>query len=227
MAILLIDCYLDPKGGAANFLPYLPKDTIVWHVSQGDVCPRLLQLDEISGVVITGSAACVHDDEEWIVQLFNSLKQLVSHNIPCFGICFGHQALAKISGARVGQMSLPEVGWKLIKQTNKNLLWSGVDSEIQVFLSHRDAVLDAGELLSVFASSPECGVQAFQHKNKPIWGIQFHPEMPIRECEDLLEYRRRLHPELELDWEKERAALCENTALADQLFQNFLRYVSL
>ena len=50
MSILLIDCYLDPKGGEECF-PYLPSDTSVWHVSQGDPNPPS---EDISGVVITG-----------------------------------------------------------------------------------------------------------------------------------------------------------------------------
>ena len=223
MSILLIDCYLDPKGGAKNFLPYLPVDTSVWHVSQHCLKP---QLRGISGVVITGSAACVHDNKEWVFSLLSALKDFVEQDIPCFGICFGHQALAKIAGAKVGVLSLPEVGWKTVKQTKQNLLWSQVPQDMGVFLSHRDAILDPGETLDVLASSDECSVQAFQYKEKPVWGVQFHPEMIVEECMYLLEYRRELHPELNLDLEKEKALLKSNSILATTLFRNFLNFVS-
>lgn len=226
MPILLVDCYLDPKGGAVNFLPYLPKDTVVWHVSQGYPRPKLNTSEEISGVVITGSAACVHDQETWVFRLLSFLEDFVSRGIPCFGICFGHQALAKISGAQVGILSSPEVGWKKVKQSKQNLLWSGINSEIEVFLSHRDAVLDAGQDLEVIASSEECGVQAFQHKIHPVWGIQFHPEMPVEECKELLEYRKNVHPELKINWAQEYRLIRSNSKLAAQFFQNFLVFVS-
>lgn len=226
MSILLIDCYLDPKGGAGSFLPYLPRNTFVWHVSQGEPHPDIHRITDISGVVITGSAACVHDQDEWVTRLLVNMEGFVAHDIPCFGVCFGHQALAKIAGAQVGILSPPEVGWKRVKQSKQNLLWSNISPEIDVFLSHRDAVLEAGETLDVLAFSEECGVQAFQYKKKPVWGIQFHPEMPVEECAELLEYRRNLHPELELDWEREHALLRSNSMLAKQFFQNFLAFVS-
>ena len=123
-------------------------------------------------------------------------------------------------------MSSPEVGWKVVKQTKQNMLWDSVPQSIGVFLSHRDAVLDPTETLDVLASSKECGVQAFQYKDKPVWGIQFHPEMIVEECIYLLEYRRALHPELNIDVEKEKSLLKSNEVLAATLFRNFLDFVS-
>ncbi len=223
MSILLIDCYLDPKGGAKNFLPYLPSETSVWHVSQGHPNPYT---ENISGVVITGSAACVHDEEQWIFRLLESLERYIDQNTPCFGVCFGHQALAKIAGAEVGVLSPPEVGWKVVKQLQQNALWQNIPQDMGVFLSHRDAVLGCGETLNVLACSDECEVQAFQYRDKPVWGIQFHPEMIVEECVYLLEYRKALHPELNLDLEREKSLLKSNEKLASNLFRNFLSFVS-
>jgi len=56
MSILLIDCYLDKACGAGSFLPYLPSDTVVWHVSQDHSIPVI---PNFLGVVITGAQQLV------------------------------------------------------------------------------------------------------------------------------------------------------------------------
>ena len=219
MSILLVDCYLDKAGGAGSFLPYLPSETVVWHVSQGEAMPVI---SNISGVVITGSAACVHDSDLWIETLFRFLSKMIVQEIPCFGICFGHQALAKVCGAEIGFLSIPEVGWKTVSCVEESPLWIGVSAEFKVFLSHRDVVLSLGNSLVCLASSAECGVQAFHHKEQLVWGIQFHPEMLVAECLKLMEWRRKKHSDLVLDWAKEQGSIRSNAPLAQKFFDNFL-----
>jgi len=45
--------------------------------------------------VITGSKASVYDDEQWINDFVVYVKQLHGQNRKLFGICFGHQIIAK------------------------------------------------------------------------------------------------------------------------------------
>jgi GMP synthase-like glutamine amidotransferase len=51
--------------------------------------------------------------------------------------------------------------------------------EFYVFSSHFDEVYNLGSEFKILAESEKCRVQAFQFKDKPIWGIQAHPEMNI------------------------------------------------
>lgn len=128
-------------------------------------------------------------------------------------------------GAEVGFLSIPEVGWKTVSRIEQSPLWAGILAEVDVFLSHRDAVLSVGDSLLCLASSAECWVQAFQHKERPVWGIQFHSEMPVEECARLLVYRRERHPELVLDWGNEHEKLRFNVPLAQKFFDNFLDFI--
>ena len=219
MAILLIDCYVDEAGGSPNFLPYLPTDTMIWKAVHE---PLQVSVDDLEALVITGSAACVGDGDAWIEQLLSFLRKAIDRDVPCFGVCFGHQVLAHLCGADVGKMPTAEVGWKTIEILRDSELLSGISSRFGCFLSHEDGVLSQGTEIEVLAKTPDCAVQAFQHKHRPIFGIQFHPEMPLAETEALLLYRAEKHPELSLNIASEQKLLRSNQALAQKIFHNFL-----
>ena len=220
MPVLLIDCYLDPSGGHPNFLKYLPEDTVVWQAAHQD-CP--VPSSDVSGVVITGSAACVGDAFPWLRELSRFVRLLIDHRKPCLGVCFGHQLLAHICGGRVEKMAFPEVGWKSVRVVQSSMLWNGVEASFECFLSHEDAVQDLGSKLRLLASSDDCVIQAFEHCERPVWGIQFHPEMPMSECLQLLNLRAEKHPQLSLDLETEQRLLRSNEQLAAQIFHNFIK----
>jgi GMP synthase (glutamine-hydrolysing) len=223
MSVLLIDCYVDIPGGAGNFLPLLPPDTMVWKAVHEKVPSSF---DNVSGIVITGSAACIGDGDSWLQELSDFLTQSMHQQIPCFGVCFGHQILAHISGSLVGKMSQPEVGWKTIQVQEEASLFAGVSGTFGCFLSHEDGVLFAGDEIDVLASSDECAVQAFRHKSYPVYGIQFHPEMPLEESRALLRYRAEKHPQLNIDVLKEEKLLIDNADVAKTIFGNFLSMLS-
>ena len=223
MPILLIDCYLDATGGYPNFLRYLPKDTNVWQAAHQR---RPVELDSITAIVITGSAACVGDDLVWLEELSSFLRMAIGARVPCFGVCFGHQLLAHLCGGRVQKMTNPEVGWKKVTVVQSSALWNGLEESFESFLSHEDEVADLGDDLVLLASSEGCAIQAFEHKKRPIWAIQFHPEMPIPECVYLLNLRAEKHPQLSIDVESEEGRIQSNETVAAQIFRNFIDSVS-
>ncbi len=59
-------------------------------------------LENIKGIIITGSNSMVSDYEPWSVKISQWLKLVVETNIPVLGICYGHQLLADILGGKVG-----------------------------------------------------------------------------------------------------------------------------
>jgi GMP synthase-like glutamine amidotransferase len=105
----------------------------------------------------------------------------VSKGIAILGSCFGHQLVAlAISGAKVVRRAKkPEIGWVEIKIKNSNDIFKGMDNKIFAFNSHFDEVFDLPKEYRVLAFSSNCSVQAFQYLDKPVWGIQFHPEIDI------------------------------------------------
>ena len=67
-----------------------------------------------------------------------------------------------------------QVGMTQITTTKSNLLFGGV---FQAYSLHSYTALSGSENFEVIAKSKEC-TQAIKHKQKPIYGLLFHPRSP-------------------------------------------------
>lgn len=76
-------------------------------VSDGQFPDDLAAFD---GVMISGSVASVNDPDPWVARLMQTIRSAVADDLPVFGACFGHQAIAKALGGTVG--ANPQ-GWML------------------------------------------------------------------------------------------------------------------
>lgn len=70
------------------------------------ILPKELEKDEL--YLITGSNSSAYDDDPWILELIQWIRDVASLHIKLIGICFGHQVIAQALGARSSGM--PEVG---------------------------------------------------------------------------------------------------------------------
>ena len=61
-----------------------------------------------------------------------------------------------------------------ISRRNKTV---GVILSMDVWSSHKDEVKTIPEEFEILASSTLCDVESFKHKDKDVYGIQFHPEV--------------------------------------------------
>ena len=48
---------------------------------------------------------------------------------------------------------------------------------MKVWASHKDEVITLPDDFEILASSSKCAIEAMKHKDKDIYGIQFHPEV--------------------------------------------------
>ena len=106
---------------------------------------------------------------------------------PIFGICFGFQVIAHALGAKLEPLETKVRGILDIQVTEMDEIFLNIPN-FQVFESHRWVVKEpTGEML-VLASSRH-GIEIFRHKTKPIYGVQFHPEMFVeKSCGDEIFY---------------------------------------
>ncbi|MBU1120328.1 glutamine-hydrolyzing GMP synthase [Candidatus Micrarchaeota archaeon] len=103
-------------------------------------------------------------------------KGIFSLGIPVLGICYGHQAIAKMLGGRVISGDFKEYGKKIIS-IKKNPLFKGLKKKEQGWLSHGDTVKVLPKGFKSIASTERCNVAAFASKNNKFFGLQFHPEV--------------------------------------------------
>ncbi len=108
------------------------------------------------------------------------------------GFCGGHQILASFFGSRLGPIRklkptepdpssynpgyFKEWGVYPARIVRADPLFSGLGRTIRVQEYHYWEVKRLGARLELLASSRDCRVQAFRHRDKPVYGTQFHPE---------------------------------------------------
>ncbi len=106
--------------------------------------------------------------------------QKLKGKIPMLGVCLGHQAMAEAFGATVGHAGqLMHGKTSKLKDVKKDsVLFQNLTLPIQVARYHSLAVKEETlpEELIVTARSEDNEIMAMEHKEYPIFGLQFHPE---------------------------------------------------
>ncbi|MBN2829121.1 MAG: glutamine-hydrolyzing GMP synthase [Candidatus Cloacimonetes bacterium] len=104
-------------------------------------------------------------------------KRIIELDIPILGICYGMQLLAHLNGAKVSKSSKKEYGYAKIKIENHDSIFAGMSDEEEIWMSHGDALeqLPAGfHRIAYTSNSPYA---AIAHESKPLFALQFHPEV--------------------------------------------------
>ena len=98
--------------------------------------------------------------------------------IPLLGVCLGHQAIAEAFGARVVRGDVPVHGKVSEVHHQGNGLFAGCPDPMQTARYHSLVVEreTVPEFLRVDAETDDGSIMALSHRERPIFGIQFHPE---------------------------------------------------
>lgn len=107
--------------------------------------------------------------------------QTFGKEIPVLGICLGHQAIAEALGGKVGYAKELVHGKKMkMKKVSESALLEGLD-EFDAARYHSLAITELPECLEVTAVCDD-EIMAVQHRDYPIYGLQFHPESVMTPC---------------------------------------------
>jgi GMP synthase (glutamine-hydrolysing) len=98
---------------------------------------------------------------------------------PVLGICYGMQLIGFIEGAEVKRAGRREYGRAEVTVTEPGVLFNGFEKgeAMSAWMSHGDHVESPPPNFVAIASSNGNPLAAFRHKSKPIYGVQFHPEV--------------------------------------------------
>jgi GMP synthase (glutamine-hydrolysing) len=126
-----------------------------------------------AAVILSGGPASVYADGAPQVD-----PALFAADVPVFGICYGHQAMAVALGGTVDQTGRSEFGRTPLTVTDeKSVLFADLPTEVSVWMSHGDSVSAAPAGFTVTATSAGAPVAAFEDVARGFAGVQFHPEV--------------------------------------------------
>jgi GMP synthase (glutamine-hydrolysing) len=103
--------------------------------------------------------------------------RLFDLGVPVLGICYGMQLACHLLGGHVKPSPSREFGRALCRVTESNGLFAGVPSETVVWMSHGDQVQMVDGDFIALAATETCPVAAVRHHHRPVYGLQFHPEV--------------------------------------------------
>ena len=102
--------------------------------------------------------------------------EVLEMGVPVLGICYGMQAIAVAMGGVVEHSEKREYGHQIIENTARDLLWKGIPARHRVWMSHGDKVSKLPAGFKIIAATDACPA-AMRHAARPIFGVQFHPEV--------------------------------------------------
>lgn len=131
-------------------------------------------LDEnVDGLVLSGGAPRIGLEGK----LGNCKEYLEKADFSVLGICAGHQFMARFFGGKVSPSVVPEFGKVELTILKNDILFDSIPEKTIVWESHNDEVSALPDNFEILAESENCKIQAMKHKEKPFYGLQFHPEV--------------------------------------------------
>lgn len=133
-----------------------------------------------SGIVLSGGPESVtQPDSPRAPQIVFDL------DVPILGICYGMQTMAVQMGGTVEGSATSEFGYAQIRRTAEGGLLHDISDQVDdggqmvldVWMSHGDKVVTLPEQFELIAETDSCPIAGMAHREKPWFGIQFHPEV--------------------------------------------------
>lgn len=142
-----------------------------------EIVPYDYSLDKIRaknprGIIFTGGPSSVYGEDTPKADL-----GVFELGIPVLGICYGHQFMAHTLGGKVESAVVGEYGKAPVTLDTSCVLFDGIASKGECWMSHMDRVASAPKGFSVVSHTKECPVAAMIDEKRQLYGVQFHPEV--------------------------------------------------
>ena len=125
-----------------------------------------------TGIILSGGPASVYAAG---APAFD--PKILELGIPILGICYGMQLACHLMGGKVVPANHREFGRAICRVNDSDALFAGIPEEMIVWMRHGDQVQVVDRNFVSLASTDTCKVAAVKHFEKPVYGLQFHPEV--------------------------------------------------
>ena len=169
--ILVIDNYDSFTYNLVHYLNELGAETLVY---RNDA----LSVEEALGLkpqgVLLSPGPCTPNEAGICLDLLAAAPD----ELPILGVCLGHQSIGQAYGGQVVRAkSIMHGKTSQIEHTGKGI-FAGLPNPVTATRYHSLSVEQSTmpDVLEVTAWTEDGEVMGFQHKTKPVHGVQFHPE---------------------------------------------------
>jgi len=136
------------------------------------VSSAILKEKNPKALILSGSPASVTTEGAPIPDLY-----IWEMGIPILGICYGMQLIISHFGGEVSKADKKEYGRAILKLANDSDLFDGMADKETVWMSHGDEAKSLPASFHRLAYTENAEFAAITHKEKPIYALQFHPEV--------------------------------------------------
>jgi GMP synthase (glutamine-hydrolysing) len=124
------------------------------------------------GIILSGGPSSVYE-----ANAPRCDPQLFELGVPVLGICYGMQLGAQLLGGAVKPAKAREYGRAKLSVIADDPLVRGLPQDTTVWMSHGDQIHELPDSFIPLATTPTCPFAAARHKDRPFYGVQFHPEV--------------------------------------------------
>lgn len=126
----------------------------------------------VKGIILSGGPSSVHDESSP-----KCSREILGLNIPVLGLCYGHQLIAYFSGGLVKRGRKGEYGVTVAEIEKPIGVLKGLGKKERVWMSHCDNVYKLPRGYDILAHTENTPIAAFKFRRKPVYGLQWHPEV--------------------------------------------------
>ncbi|WP_278262688.1 aminodeoxychorismate synthase component I [Nocardia sp. AG03] len=105
-----------------------------------------------------------------------STRVIAETELPLLGVCLGHQGIVIGAGGTVGRAPRARHGYLDQVAHDDRDLFAGLPQDFTVVRYHSLAAQKVPDSLEVTASTGDGVIMGVRHRERPQWGVQFHPE---------------------------------------------------
>jgi GMP synthase (glutamine-hydrolysing) len=131
-----------------------------------------IKTQNIRGIILSGGPSSVYSKDAPQIS-----KNILDMGIPILGICYGLQLIINLSGGKVNPAKQREYGNAKLVISDRSALLENMSKQTTVWMSHGDKVTELSPEYKTIAQTDNSPYAVVQHISKPIFGLQFHPEV--------------------------------------------------
>ncbi len=141
------------------------------------VTPQRLREMNACGLIFSGGPASVYEPGAPACD-----PAILEMGLPVLGICYGMQVSSQILGGGIRPAPAREYGRTRLEILDDSGLFAHVPRQTNVWMSHGDMVCELPPGFVPLARTASCPIAAVRHRERPVYGVQFHPEVTHTSC---------------------------------------------